>query len=75
MLFNIFLHSRRSFSSSSSSSGVHDGRCDDGEFTPDSADVAEEAAVEPRRTDRPTDSLQTPRTGYQQMCPLQIPGD
>jgi hypothetical protein len=33
-------------SSSSSSSGVDDGRCDDGEFALDSAEVAEEAAVE-----------------------------
>jgi hypothetical protein len=38
--------------SSSSSSGVHDGRCDDGEFTLDSAEVAEEAAVERKEVRR-----------------------
>ena len=39
--------------SSSSSSGVDDGRCDDGgEFALDSAEVAEEAAVERKEVRR-----------------------
>jgi hypothetical protein len=36
----------------SSSSGVDDGRCDDGEFTLDSAEVAEEAAMERKEVRR-----------------------
>jgi hypothetical protein len=31
---------------------IHDGRCDDGEFTLDSAEVAEEAAVERKEVRR-----------------------
>jgi hypothetical protein len=38
--------------SSSSSSGLDDGRCDDGEFALDSAAVAEEAAVERKEVRR-----------------------
>jgi hypothetical protein len=40
------------FSASPGSSGVDDGRCDDGEFALDSAEVAEEAAVERKEVRR-----------------------
>jgi hypothetical protein len=40
------------YATSSSSSGVDDGRCDDGEFTLDSAAVAEEAVVERKEVRR-----------------------